>query len=221
MKKIKKIIDILLKLSIIKTLNFNLKYFGLKGFILPVLIGKNVEFKKLEGKVLLKIFKPFMIKIAINEMGHFSSKHTYTIFDNQGTIQFNGKANIGIGTAISNNGLLDIGNNLIITASCIINCFSNIKLGNDCLISWNTQIIDSDVHKIYKLNSNEQLNPDKEIVIGNHCWICNGVSVNKGSIIPSNCIIASNSIINKELFEENCIIGNLGKIIKRNIKWSM
>lgn len=39
----------LLDISILKTLRFNLHYFGIKGFRLPVLVSKNVILKNLRG----------------------------------------------------------------------------------------------------------------------------------------------------------------------------
>ena len=39
----------MLDVSIIKTLRFNLHYFRIKGFRLPVLVSKNVKLKNLRG----------------------------------------------------------------------------------------------------------------------------------------------------------------------------
>lgn len=40
----------LLRISILKTILFNLHYFGRKGLKFPVLVGKNFIFKKLRGE---------------------------------------------------------------------------------------------------------------------------------------------------------------------------
>ena len=39
----------MLAVSVLKTLRFNLHYFGIKGFCLPVLVSKNVMLKNLRG----------------------------------------------------------------------------------------------------------------------------------------------------------------------------
>ena len=41
------------RVSPLKTLIFNLHYFGLKGFYLPVLVARNVELNKMQGSVIL------------------------------------------------------------------------------------------------------------------------------------------------------------------------
>ena len=43
----------------------------------------------------------------------------------------------------------------------------------------------------------------------------------KGAKIPNNCIVGANSLVNKEFFEENCLIaGTPAKIIKKGVNWS-
>lgn len=58
----------------------------------------------------------------------------------------------------------------------------NILIGADCAISWNTQIMDSDSHKIF--SGGERTNPNKSIVIGNRVWIASRVIISKGAEIP-------------------------------------
>lgn len=216
----KKLLCKISRISFIKTLILNVKYFGLKGLLFPILVGKRVELKTLKGKIHLTSFKTGTIQIGVNEVGHIPSKTTSCVFDNNGDIVFGDNVYCGIGTAISNHGILKIGSGVTITALCRVNCYKKIVIGEESLISWETQITDSDVHKISCLNSGHFLNKDEEIIIGRHCWICNRVSINKGSRIGSNCIIASNSIISQEIMKDNVIIGTYGKILKENISWT-
>lgn len=44
---------------------------------------------------------------------------------------------------------------------------------------------------------------NKPIIIGNEVWIGNRVTINKGSIIPDQSIIASNSLVNRLLDNSN------------------
>ncbi len=78
--------------------------------------------------------------------------------------------------------------------------------------------MDTDFHKIVK--DNEIINPDQEILIGNHCWIGMNVSILKGSVIPDNCVIAACSTITRKLNLSNCIYLN-NSIIKEDITWKM
>lgn len=52
-----------------------------------------------------------------------------------------------------------------------------ISIGSDSIVSWNTQILDTDFHKIYVNGC--VTNENEEIIIGNHVWIASGVTILK------------------------------------------
>ena len=180
--------------------------------------SKRVEFKLLKGSVKLDNFKTGNVRIGFGEMGNIPSKTAYSLIENDGEIFFKGNCNISICSTISNHGQLFFGENINITADCHIICFKSVSIGDNCLISWKTQIMDTDQHKIYDSDKN-LLNPDSPVIIGNHCWIYNNVTIMKGVNIPDNVVIASNSLITKSVLKPNVIVGNKGEIIKENIVW--
>ncbi len=63
-----------------------------------------------------------------------------------GIINFNGRRNIGHGSKISvgKDGILTFGQNFNITAESSIVCYNNISFGNNCLLSWDILIMDTD-----------------------------------------------------------------------------
>lgn len=210
---------LLFKLSILKTIKFNFCYFGFRGlFVFPVLVGKYVELKELKGSIKIDKFSFGRVYIGINDMGHFPT-NMHTVFQNFGDIICNGKVKLGIGTKISNHGILTFGNNFCITANSIILCYKSITFKDDILVSWNCEIMDSDSHFIYDEN-NLCLNPNEEIIIGEHCWICSGVKILKGVRISKNNIICANSIITKTIDKENAILAN-NRVLKENISWKL
>lgn len=103
-----------------------------------------------------------------------------------------------------------------ISRNCKIRCFNSITIGNDVAISENFTIWDDDAHI---LNNHEIPSEKKEIKIGNHVWIGNNVTVLKGVNIGNNVVIASNSLVNKDI-PDNCLAGGIPtKVIKENINW--
>jgi acetyltransferase-like isoleucine patch superfamily enzyme len=89
-----------------------------------------------------------------------------------------------------------------------------IKIGFDTIIAWGVSILDSDSH--YKNWDNS----DEAIYIGNHVWIAHDVSIFKGSIIPSGCIVGSKSLVTKANFAENTLIAGVPATERRtNVKW--
>ena len=168
-------------MSIIKTLIFNFRYFGIRGIlVLPVLVGKNVEFHTLKGKVICEEFKTGIVQIGLNDMGNHPKRTTFASIQNNGTIRCKGKVYLGVGTRISNGGTLVFGNNFRITADSSIICGKSIIFEDNVLISWGCQIMDTDLHKIFNIDTNQIINSHKEIYISEHCWICSGCKILKG-----------------------------------------
>jgi len=217
---IKKIFKIFVNTSILKSLYFNIKYFGIKGLIFPVLIGHKVELKKLKGKIIIENMKPGNIKFGIYCPGNYPNSTTSS-FSNSGIMYFKQKASFGKGFRITNKGYLEIGNNFLLTAASLICCEEKIIFKNNCNISWNCEIYDTDFHKIYNENG-ELINKPKAIFFGEKNWICSGTKILKGCKFNNETIIAANSCISNKTFDlANIIVAEHGKIINKNIKWEL
>lgn len=164
-----------------------------------------------------------MIRVGFGDVGIFDNVLSRTIIQLDGKIIFYGKALIGHGSRISvgGNGILEIGENFTITAETSIICHKKIKFGNNVLISWENLFMDTDFHKIKSIENNI-INEPKEIFVGNNVWIGCRNTILKGSQILNNCVIGSNSLINKK-FDKNDILiaGNPAKILKENIIWEL
>lgn len=100
---------------------------------------------------------------------------------------------------------------------------SSIIIGEDCMMSEDVYIINSDVHCIFDqhTHTHKLINRAKGIKIGNHVWIGRHCFITKNAIIPNNCVLGINSTATKDYIEENCVIaGNPAKIIKTGIDWA-
>lgn len=208
----------------VRSIPINFKLFPLKiALRFPIIISPFVKIKSLNGKVIIKNYniKPGMIRIGFGGVGIFDNVLSRTIIQLDGKIIFYGKASIGHGSRISvgGNGILEIGENFTITAETSIICHKKIKFGNNVLISWENLFMDIDFHKIKNIENNI-INEPKDIFIGNNVWIGCRNTILKGSQILNNCVIGSNSLINKKFDKNNILIaGNPAKILKENIRW--
>lgn len=209
-------------LSLPKTIIFNLKYFGIKGiFLFPVIVSYRTKFKTLRGEILFSNkMKPLQIIIGFGDTSvtDFSEK---TFLNLNGTIRFNGSSRIGSGSYLSvgKNAVLTLGNNFKITGRSSISCFEDISFGDNCLLSWDILIMDTDAHGIYDFD-NKLLNANKKIIVGNNVWIGCRNTILKGTIIGNDTIVAANSVLSKEYKKSNVLIaGNPAKIIKEYVLW--
>ena len=215
--------SILLRISIIKTLYFNSKYFGLRGLLkLPVLISRNVKLLKVSGNVSInkKRYYPGMIKIGFGHVGIFDKNKSKSIWEVKGSVIFNEKISIGHGSKISvlKNGELIFGNNFTISAESSIVCNKRVVFGDNVLVSWNCLFMDTDFHPI--ISEGKIINEDRDIIIGDNVWIGCETIVLKGTKIPSGCVVGARSLLNRVFENKNCLLaGNPAEEIKRDISW--
>ncbi|WP_172665965.1 hypothetical protein [Flammeovirga sp. OC4] len=109
-----------------------------------------------------------------------------------------------------------IGGALFVTAG--LN--NSISVGSNALFSHNIELWASDTHSIIDCKSQERLNLDAPIVLGDNIWLGSGVKVLKGVRILNNNIVGIGSIVSKSILENNVLsVGIPNTIVKRNIDW--
>lgn len=207
-----------------KTLYFNFKYLPFKQAIkLPILLYKP-HFNNLSGHVEIHSSH---IKRGMIILGKYCANiypNNGIQLDIRGDLMFDGNCIIGNDSyiSISDNGTLFLGDNLRITSSVKLVCYNKIKIGDNVLIGWQCLMCDNDFHSIIDLTINQAKRITKPIEIGNHVWIANSCSLIKGALVPSNSVVASHSLVNKDMGnEENILIAGSPAVVKKHkINWT-
>ena len=133
-------------------------------------------------------------------------------FNNKNKVILGDKVRLHKGLSLDNEGVINIGDGTYINPNSLIICKNKITIGKGCSISWNCQILDSDLKNYYS--------KPKEIIIGNNVWIGLNSVILKGVSIGDNSIIAAGSIVTKSFGSNLVIGGNPARILKRDIeKW--
>lgn len=144
-----------------------------------------------------------------------------SVIENTGLIEFGDGVCIGGGCQIctvNKNSELILGNKVSVTSECHICCAKKIVIGAKSIISWNTQIMDTDFHDI-RLDG-KLINKDADVFIGKSCWIASRSCILKGTFLADNVIVASNSTISGEVLESNVIVMGLPvKVLKKMLVW--
>lgn len=205
-----------------KTIFFNFKYLPFKKAIkLPIVLSFYCKIIECKGKIEFECTPKFgMIKIGIGNLGIIDNKNMRTLIElgQLSNIVFKGDARFGAGTKISSNGKMVFGENFVMTGNSIVICKSEIRFGENCLVSWKVTIMDTDSHRIFVNNIENVLT--KPILFGDKVWICSNVMILKGVTIGDETIISAGSTVKKSFSKNNIIIGgNPGRIIKENISW--
>ena len=216
--KIKKIAQI----NIFKSLWVNYKIMGVrKMFKMPILIYKNTDIDMSKGSFKLTCEPSFgLVRIGLYRENLYSKKKGETKFSISGMIEIGGRALFysGSRTIVLQGGKLFIGNDFEIGSDSSIIASKNVRIGVNCMISWDVLIMDSDLHPIYDWVGN-RINAQRNICIGDNVWICCKCLVLKGVQIPGGTIVSAASIITECGASENCIVSSR-KVIRENVHWS-
>jgi acetyltransferase-like isoleucine patch superfamily enzyme len=108
---------------------------------------------------------------------------------------------------------LELGNSFI-NSDCKIRCHKYIKIGDNCAISHDVTIMDSNAHY---LNGDNCTRP---IIIGNHVWIGTRVTILSGVSIGDGAVIAAGSVVSCDVPSYSLVGGVPARIIKEKVKWS-
>ncbi len=225
--------------SIPKTLRFNFHYFPFKTALkLPVVVSHRTYLRELHGKVELpEKVERAMIKIGFGDVGHYDRKRSRSIWQVSGIVGFGGKASIGHGSKLSVRGNLCLGDGFNMTAESTIVCAKEIRFGNDCLLSWDILVMDTDEHPLYNRHEtarretrdrslslskgpcpevpcpvsndmeNERINPDKAILVGDHVWVGCKCVLLKGAEVPNDTVVAAGTLLTSSFAGEHQVIG--------------
>lgn len=218
--------------AIPKTLYVNFKYLPFKRAIrLPIFVSHRVWLMKTKGRIYIEdncTLRPAMIKLGFGEVAIFDQMKERSVLQLEGELVFKGGASIGHGCKISvgSSGRLSFGEGIIITAESSIICNKKINIGEKAMISWETLIMDTDLHPIID-ELNNVINMDEEIIIGKKTWIGCRCLILKGSVIKEGSIIAAGTTVSKSMNKEGqgrkqCLFaGNPPRAVKENVKWQM
>ena len=158
-----------------------------------------------------------LVHIGMQYLG-FMHKYDRTYVNVRGRLEFTSKCSIGKNCRfdIAEGAVARFGLG-IMSANINYIIQHGLEVGDDFLISWGCEFVDEDFHDIEFEGRKER---DPKIVIGDNVWIGTNVTLLKGTRIPSGCVVASGSVVNRAFDRENCLIGgNPAKVIKENVTW--
>lgn len=95
----------------------------------------------------------------------------------------------------------------------------HIVFGHDVMMGRNITVYDSDFHTVYDEN-NKPNNFSKDVIIEDHVWLTNNVTVLKGVTIGRDSLISSMTLIRKDVLPASLVAGIPGKVLKSGVNWS-
>ena len=171
---------------------------------MPVIFYGKVTFRSLKGHVsIVGNVSTAMIRVGIKDQ-YVDTNCQECIWTINGTMTFSGKVKMFRGSYIlvAENAELSLGGNMVLGSGIKLLCFENIRIGSTIRVAWECQIFDTSFHYIEMLNKDEKYSKlYSPVIIGDRVWVGNRTTISKGSVIPNDTIVASNSLVNKDFSE--------------------
>lgn len=94
-----------------------------------------------------------------------------------------------------------------------------LEVGSDCMFAYDVEVRTSDEHSILDAGSGERINPDKSVHIGQHVWFGARSVVVKGVRIGDNSVVATGSIVSRDLGSGVVAAGVPAREIRDGVTW--
>lgn len=118
----------------------------------------------------------------------------------------------GYGTEIYGDGSISIGERTYFGNNCYVSSHpaeASISIGKCCAIAHNVHIRTTNYKRLPEFEEAFNTAPDwANIVIGDYVWIGNHVYICAGITVGDNCIIGANSVVTRDV-EPNTVVGGI------------
>ena len=120
---------------------------------------------------------------------------------------------------VGKNSLIHIGKECIVGDGSYLSAKEgkSLIIKEKCMLSRNVKIMTSDGHPVYE--DGNIINHAKDVLINEHVWLTDNVTVLKGVSIGNDCVVGINSTLTHSIASHAIAVGNPAKVVKENIIW--
>lgn len=190
-----------------------------EGINSSIIIGKNVELPNSTIKI------GSGIHVIIKDNCKLSSA-TIKLTDGSSFIVAEKVSIVGMNIFINTDSLVEIGKHTTMqTGKLRTGRNQMIKIGEDCMFSWDIVFLPHDGHLIWDVDNGECTNNTlgvrrESVVIGNHVWVGGETVFLPNTRVGTGTICGYRSLV-KGIIPNNCIVaGSPAKVIRKNVAWS-
>jgi acetyltransferase-like isoleucine patch superfamily enzyme len=125
----------------------------------------------------------------------------------------------GVVIAVHPGATLEIGPETFINPNSRIIALESIRIGEDCAVAWDVQIMDGDRHHFLDEQGVTTKNT-APIHIGDHVWIGARSLILKGSHIEAGAVVGAGSVVSGRVASEAVVAGNPARTIREGVRWT-
>lgn len=185
-------------------------------------------YKNISGDGKLNLYQGDYLKLApsarIHLTGHFSlgtnrmgnnGRSSILRMDKDSQLLINGGFQFmyGADVILFPDAVLSLGKGSFINSDCKVRCHKEIVIGENCAISHDFTVMDSDAHT---LDGDAHTSA---VRIGDHVWIGTRVTVLSGVTIGNGAVIAAGTLVNRDV-PAGCLAGGVPvRVLKEKVTW--
>lgn len=118
------------------------------------------------------------------------------------------------------NNYIEIGKHTRLTGTSLIaHHGTKIIFGERCMVAPDTDVRTTDSHPIFNADG-EWINRDKDVIIHDRVWLARYVSILKGAVIESDCVVGYKSLVVNKIPKNSICAGIPAKVVKSGITWT-
>lgn len=138
------------------------------------------------------------------------------------TLIIKGDVVIGDGTIIEIHAgaCLEIGSGSFINPNSRVLVQESVRLGSECALAWNVQVMDGDRHFFLDAEGRREKNT-APIHIGDRVWIGSDCLILKGAHIGDGAVVGAGSVVSGKVEKETLVAGNPARKIRGGVRWEV
>jgi acetyltransferase-like isoleucine patch superfamily enzyme len=174
---------------------------------------------------LLSLARGARLRGRLDSSGYLLAGRRVSIVKRHGTIHLGGHVSLGDDTGIAVVGRSDddqaalwIGSGTYLQPRVHLNCQTSVHIGEQCSISWDVEILDSDFHRILT----EEGPPHATrapIVLEDRVWVGVRAIILKGVTIGHDSVVAAGAVVTRSVPPFSLCAGNPARVVRTVAGW--
>jgi acetyltransferase-like isoleucine patch superfamily enzyme len=111
---------------------------------------------------------------------------------------------------------LEVGGETTIHYNSAITCMRQISIAPYCAISWNTNILDGNLHELVVDGVPRPRN--RPVALGSYAWIGCGATV-IGASVGAGAVVGAGSVVTRDVPDRVVVGGNPARVIRKDVSW--